>query len=444
MQQMHELQASTLDAVLVGSCEDFDATAQLRVVRNAQASRLSLSDLMVCPVAGERFSAAEKSWMEPCRIPTCGCLMSRAVAAACLQSEKCAICSTSCAKSKHIQAAPAVRLCVQLLQSNDAAMVIDKFDQIEEDSASHAPDAGFTSCVLRGQDVTVFAAPYATGGTAAQLARGKQRIVNGLCMQKMASMASSYVCPVLAVCETKFALRIAVPRSEALAALVLRSSGGLGEEDVLQLGVCVSKGLSQLHEKDLLHLDLCPESVYCLCDPQERTKQKRFLVADFWASRMAGGDSQGSARSGARHPCTAPEEKRGKQSDIFSLGMILVFAATREYKVGPVELARLPGGLQPLVTSMVSQKQSPRPESMGIVAGQISLLQQEYRKRAAPAQVRSMTTQDNSETRHSMCSQLDFTSGPCKYFVHEVMDVFKSMLHARACNKTSCCTLCNC
>jgi hypothetical protein len=93
-----EQQGTTIDAVLMRRCEgSFDTDAQLRHARNTQAVRISLSSLMVCPVSGEPFSPVAGSLTEPCRLPTCGCLMTRAMAQVCIDdAAKCPLCPHSC------------------------------------------------------------------------------------------------------------------------------------------------------------------------------------------------------------------------------------------------------------------------------------------------------------------------------------------------------------
>jgi serine/threonine protein kinase len=213
-------------------------------------------------------------------------------------------------------------------------------------------------------------------------------VLNGLCLQKMAAMASQYVCPVLAVCEdtTERCMRVAVPRCETLAAAVVQRDGPLPLAEVLHMAVCLAKGLARLHVESLLHLDVNPDTVYVFCqepsaDIDGAEKQKQFLVGDFWASRLAGGRPDVTPSGPGATECRAPEKRGCAQGDVYALGMVIAFAATGKYDVGGLQKFCEGSSnasdwelLKQLVMAMVS-KLAKRTATMAEVVARACLLQ---------------------------------------------------------------------
>jgi serine/threonine protein kinase len=141
----------------------------------------------------------------------------------------------------------------------------------------------------------------------------------------------------------------------------LQETGQYSLDDVLRLGRQLCRGLSHLHSRDLIHRDVSPDNIWL----DERHVAH---LGDF--------DSAITATSGdALRPITtgsfaAPEEHEGwsldARSDLFSLGGVLLVAATGDARPGDPGLLRtrrpdLPSAFCDLVTSLLSESPDLRP-----------------------------------------------------------------------------------
>jgi serine/threonine protein kinase len=140
----------------------------------------------------------------------------------------------------------------------------------------------------------------------------------------------------------------------------LTASGPLALADLLRLGRHLSRGLSHLHDRGLIHRDVSPENIWL----DER------LVAhlgDFDSAVTAG------AEAGALPITTgsfaSPEEKSGHlldaRSDLYSLGGVLHVAATGERHVVNSSLlaarSDLPTAFADLLTTLLAEAPADRP-----------------------------------------------------------------------------------
>jgi hypothetical protein len=147
----------------------------------------------------------------------------------------------------------------------------------------------------------------------------------------------------------------------------LRRTGPLPLGELLRLGRQLSRGLAHLHGRGLVHRDVSPDNVWL----DER------LVAhlgDFdSAITVSDGDEMRPITTGA---FASPEEHDGwsldARSDLYSLGGVLYVAASGSARPGPASQLRslrpdLPSAFTDLVTSMLSDSPSDRPDDAGEV-----------------------------------------------------------------------------
>lgn len=167
--------------------------------------------------------------------------------------------------------------------------------------------------------------------------------------------------------------------------------GSLPAEQVRELGVQVSQGLSAAHSLGLIHRDIKPANIWMHADSD------RYTILDFGLVRTADEDPQLTCTGMiAGTPCyMSPEQSRGakldSRSDLFSLGCLLYQSLTgvlpfssgnvlatlqsiqRDVPTEPCELdPSVPNDLSDLVMSLLEKSPGKRPSSAASVAGALS------------------------------------------------------------------------
>ena len=159
----------------------------------------------------------------------------------------------------------------------------------------------------------------------------------------------------------------------------LDEHGALPVASVLALAAGLAEGLGAIHSAGVVHRDLKPSNVLLAADGPR--------VIDFGISRAV--DATQMTRTGTVIGSPAfmsPEQVEGgavgPASDVFSLGAVLVFAATGEgpfghgaptallYRVvhGTPRLDRLPGPVRPLVERCLAKDPGQRPTAVQFLA----------------------------------------------------------------------------
>ncbi|MFK0189904.1 PQQ-binding-like beta-propeller repeat protein [Kitasatospora sp. NPDC090308] len=158
----------------------------------------------------------------------------------------------------------------------------------------------------------------------------------------------------------------------------VRAHGPLPVETVRTLGVGLARALAAIHAAGLVHRDLKPSNVLLAADGPR--------VIDFGIARALDGDRMTSTgvvvgSPGFMSPEQAAGRRLGPAGDVFSLGSVLVFAATGHgpfdhaedgaapsaasllYRVvhDEPELSGLPGALRPAVAACLSKDPAGRP-----------------------------------------------------------------------------------
>jgi serine/threonine protein kinase len=141
----------------------------------------------------------------------------------------------------------------------------------------------------------------------------------------------------------------------------LRHAGEQSLDDILRLGRQLSRGLSHLHNRGLIHRDVSPDNIWL-------DERHAAHLGDFdSAITVAGTDTLRPITTGS---FAAPEEIEGKsldvRADLFSLGGVLYVAATGERRPGDLALLRtrrpgLPSAFGDLVASLLSASPEGRP-----------------------------------------------------------------------------------
>jgi hypothetical protein len=163
-------------------------------------------------------------------------------------------------------------------------------------------------------------------------------------------------------------------------AAVVATYGPLPVSTVLQLAAGLAEGLGAIHAAGVVHRDLKPSNVLLASDGPR--------IIDFGISRAA--DATELTRTGAlagspgfMSPEQAEGSEAGPASDVFSLGAVLVFAATGRdpfgtgtptallYRVvhNPPDTSDLPPPLRPLVEHCLAKDPRQRPTTDQILAG---------------------------------------------------------------------------
>jgi serine/threonine protein kinase len=164
----------------------------------------------------------------------------------------------------------------------------------------------------------------------------------------------------------------------------VRAEGPLPVSSVLMLAAGLTEGISALHAAGVVHRDLKPSNVLLASDGPR--------IIDFgvsWAADATPVTSAGMVigSPGFMSPEQAGGYEVGPASDVFSLGSVLMFAATGEgpfgtgpgtvllYRVQHLEPAidRLPEQIRPLVEQCLAKNPRHRPTTDQILAGLGSL-----------------------------------------------------------------------
>jgi serine/threonine protein kinase len=153
-------------------------------------------------------------------------------------------------------------------------------------------------------------------------------------------------------------LATAYVEGPSLAAAV-DSCGPLPVRSVLLLAAALAEGLQAIHAAGIAHRDLKPSNVLLAADGPR--------VIDFgisWALEDPDRDQLGChfGTPAFMSPEQAAGTMVGSQSDMFSLGLVLVFAATGKAPFGPVsDLSRVPGELRPIIVACLARDPEQRP-----------------------------------------------------------------------------------
>lgn len=151
----------------------------------------------------------------------------------------------------------------------------------------------------------------------------------------------------------------------------LRETGQLALEDLLRLGRQLSRGLSHLHDRGLVHRDVSPDNVWL--------DDRRVAHLGDFDSAITTGTSE------VQRPITtgsfaAPEEHAGgpldARSDLYSLGGVLYAAATGDSRPGDPAAFRarrpdLPSAFADLLAALLAGDPGDRPSDAGIVLGHL-------------------------------------------------------------------------
>jgi serine/threonine protein kinase len=153
-------------------------------------------------------------------------------------------------------------------------------------------------------------------------------------------------------------LATAYVEGPSLAAAVA-TCGPLPVRFVLLLAAALAEGLQAIHAVGIAHRDLKPSNVLLAADGPR--------VIDFgisWALEDVGRERPGY-RFGTpafMSPEQAAGTEAGAQSDMFSLGLVLVFAATGRTPFGSAPgLSRVPRELRPVIAACLARDPGQRP-----------------------------------------------------------------------------------
>ncbi|MFC8431365.1 PQQ-binding-like beta-propeller repeat protein [Streptomyces sp. NPDC057253] len=161
-------------------------------------------------------------------------------------------------------------------------------------------------------------------------------------------------------------------------------TGPLDRPALLRLGTELAEALREIHRAEVVHRDLKPSNVLLL---EGEGDDGAVRVIDFGISRAA--DSDVRTQTGmvmGSPPFMAPEQfsrphEVGPAVDVFSLGAVLVYAATGHspfeaenaylaaYNTvhGEPRLGELPSGLRPLVARCLAKEPADRPTSSEVL-----------------------------------------------------------------------------
>lgn len=154
----------------------------------------------------------------------------------------------------------------------------------------------------------------------------------------------------------------------------LQESGPLPLSDLLRLGRQLSRGLSHLHGRGLIHRDVSPDNVWL--------DERRVAHLGDFDSAITSGSSD------ARRPLTtnafaAAEERAGRavdvRADLYSLGGVLYAAASGADRPGNLGLLRikrpdLPTAFVDLLASLLAELPEERPPDAGSVLRQLQVV----------------------------------------------------------------------
>ena len=160
-------------------------------------------------------------------------------------------------------------------------------------------------------------------------------------------------------------LATAYVEGPSLAAAV-DACGPLPVRSVLLLAAALAEGLEAIHAAGIAHRDLKPSNVLLAADGPR--------VIDFgisWALDDAGLNQAGYAfgTPAFMSPEQAAGTTVGPQSDMFSLGLVLAFAATGETPCGPrPDLSRVPDEVRPVIAACLATDPDQRPTPAQLLA----------------------------------------------------------------------------
>lgn len=170
----------------------------------------------------------------------------------------------------------------------------------------------------------------------------------------------------------------------------LMKHGPMTPEDARKLCVRLASGLSAAHEAGIVHRDLSPDNIILPGGRVERAK-----IIDFGIARSAtvGGETLIGGKFAGKYNYVSPEQlglfggEITEQSDIYSLGLVLVAALRAEpldmggSQVEVVEkrrtvpdLSSIDAGMRPIIDAMLQPDPQDRPASMAAVVAMASTL----------------------------------------------------------------------
>jgi serine/threonine protein kinase len=155
----------------------------------------------------------------------------------------------------------------------------------------------------------------------------------------------------------------------------VKERGPLSPEQVLTLAENLATGLSHIHAAGFVHRDLKPLNIIMV-----GTKP---VIIDFGIARAIDRTQITAPGSvlGTRGYMSPEQESGigevGPASDVYSLGMTLIYAATGEAPFTP-RLDRVPDWLRPMISACVAQAPGERPTPLGIIEKVRAIRQQPF------------------------------------------------------------------
>lgn len=178
-------------------------------------------------------------------------------------------------------------------------------------------------------------------------------------------------------------------------AKVVQEKGPLRERSACRLGAGLAEALIAIHQAGIVHRDLKPSNVLLASDGPR--------VIDFGIARPVNALPLSQTEILGTPAYMSPEQALGDpvhpESDVFSLGSTLVFAATgappfgTDHKVrarivyGEPDLSRLPDPMRGLVTRCLLKEPEERPTPEQVLVALSTLLDAHYGEEWPPADV---------------------------------------------------------
>ena len=160
--------------------------------------------------------------------------------------------------------------------------------------------------------------------------------------------------------------------------------GPLGARQIGQIGYDLAEGLEYIHRQGIIHRDIKPANVL-LADQEVETARTRAMLTDFGIAHRGAHAQDVSATTTGTAAYLSPEQARreevGRESDIYSLGLVLLecFTGKLAYPGPPVDAAisrliddpiiprSIGGDWRSLLSAMTSLRREDRPEASEIV-----------------------------------------------------------------------------
>ena len=160
--------------------------------------------------------------------------------------------------------------------------------------------------------------------------------------------------------------------------------GPLGARQIGQIGYDLAEGLEYIHRQGIIHRDIKPANVL-LADQDVETARTRAMLTDFGIAHRGTHAQDVNATTTGTAAYLSPEQARreevGRESDIYSLGLVLLecFTGQLAYPGAPVDAAisrliddpiiprSIGADWRSLLSAMTSLRREDRPEASEIV-----------------------------------------------------------------------------